>query len=135
MQAKTIPDTSGLVKKTDYNAKISEIEGKIPSISDLATNAAFTVVENKTPDVSNLVKKNQWIEKKITNHCHDKYITTLEFNKLTTEHFAARSRQANFENKNDIANSVNKTDFDKKLKNFNKKITSNKTKHLLVEMS
>ena len=59
MQAKTIPDTSGLVKKTDYNAKISEIEGKIPSISDLATNAALTVVENKTPEVSNLVKKNQ----------------------------------------------------------------------------
>ena len=23
-----IPDTSGLVKKTDYNAKITEIEGK-----------------------------------------------------------------------------------------------------------
>ena len=135
MQAKTIPDTSGLVKKTDYNAKISEIEGKIPSISDLATNVALTVVENKTPEVSNLVKENQWIEKKITNHRHDKYITTLEFNKLTTEHFPARSRQANLETKNDIANSVNKTDFDKKLKTFNKKITSNKTKHLLVEIS
>ena len=25
-----IPDTSGLVKKTDYNTKITEIEGKIP---------------------------------------------------------------------------------------------------------
>ena len=24
-----LPDTSGLVKKTDYNSKISEIEGKI----------------------------------------------------------------------------------------------------------
>ena len=28
-----------LVKKTDYNAKITEIEDKIPSISGLATNA------------------------------------------------------------------------------------------------
>ena len=36
-----IPDTSGLVKKTDYNAKITETEGKIPSINDLATNAAL----------------------------------------------------------------------------------------------
>ena len=30
--AKKIPDTSGLVKKTDYNAKISEIESKMPTI-------------------------------------------------------------------------------------------------------
>ena len=29
---KKIPDTSGLVKKTDYNSKITKIEGKIPSI-------------------------------------------------------------------------------------------------------
>ena len=28
-----------LVKKTDYNAKITEIEDKIPNISGLATNA------------------------------------------------------------------------------------------------
>ena len=40
-----IPDTIGLVKKVDYNAKITEIEGKIPSISGLATNAALTIVE------------------------------------------------------------------------------------------
>ena len=33
-----IPDTSGLIK-TDYNAKITEIEGKTPNISGLATNA------------------------------------------------------------------------------------------------
>ena len=30
------------------------------------------------------------IEKKVTNHNHDKYITTPEFNRLTTEDFAAR---------------------------------------------
>ena len=41
------PDTSGLVKKTDYSAKISEAEGKIPSISDLATNSALTAIEIK----------------------------------------------------------------------------------------
>ena len=30
------------------------------------------------------------IEKKITDHNHDKYITTPEFNKLTAEKFAAK---------------------------------------------
>ena len=33
MKTNKIPDTSGLVKKKNYNAKISEIESKIPSIS------------------------------------------------------------------------------------------------------
>ena len=64
---------------------------------------------------------------------HDKYITTPEFNKLTAENFAARLAQANLASKSDIANFVKKTDFDDKLKNLNKKVTSNKTKHLLVE--
>ena len=39
-----IPDTSGLVKKTDYNAKITEIEGKIPGISNLATKTALQLL-------------------------------------------------------------------------------------------
>ena len=33
MQPKKNSDTSGLVKKTDHNAKITEIESKIASIS------------------------------------------------------------------------------------------------------
>ena len=32
-----------------------EIESKIPSISDLAKNAASTTVENKLPNISHLV--------------------------------------------------------------------------------
>ena len=40
--------------KTDY--KITEIEGKIPSIAGLA-NATLHAVENNIPSVSNLVKK------------------------------------------------------------------------------
>ena len=86
-----IPDTSKLVKNTDYNAKISEIESKIPSISGLVTTSALTSVENKISDVSGLVKKtdyntkNSEIEKKLTDHDHDKYITTPEFNKFTAE--------------------------------------------------
>ena len=48
-----------LLKKTDYNAKINEIESAIPSISGLATNSELTVVENKITDISNLFKKNR----------------------------------------------------------------------------
>ena len=32
---KKIPNTIGLVKKTDHNSKITEIESKIPSVSVL----------------------------------------------------------------------------------------------------
>ena len=126
---KKINDASGLVKKTDYSAKISEIENKIPSISGLATNDALTAVENKIPNVSSLVKEidyNTTISKnetKLTDHNHEKYITTPEFNKVTAENFAAKLKQANL---------VTKTDFDDKLKSLNQKNNSNKTKHLLV---
>ena len=39
----------------DYNNKITDIEDKIPDVSDLATKTALTTVENEIPDVSNLV--------------------------------------------------------------------------------
>ena len=61
----------------------------------LSTNSSLTAVENKVPNVSNLVRKTDYnttineIKKKITGHDHDKYITTPEFNKLTSENFTA----------------------------------------------
>ena len=61
---------------------------------------------------------------KLTDNDHDKYITIPEFNKLLAEGFDARLKQADL---------VTKTDFDDKLKSLNQKITSNKTKYLLVE--
>ena len=51
---------SNLVKKTDYNTKISEIKNNITA-----------------------------------DHDHDKYITTQEFNKLTSENISATLAQAN----------------------------------------
>ena len=36
-----------VVKKTDYNAKIAEIENKVSDISNLATKTALNTVENK----------------------------------------------------------------------------------------
>ena len=117
-----IPDASGLVKNTDYNAKITEIEGKIPSVSGLTTNAALTTVENKIPNISSLVKKTDYstkiteIGEKLTNHNHDKYVTTPEFNTLAADVFNARLAKANL---------ITKTDFEAKLSSLNKKITSN----------
>ena len=76
-------------------------------------NTKITEVEKKIPDTSSLVTatvlntKISEVENKIPNH--DKYITTPEFSKLTA------------------------TDFDNKLTNFNRKITSNKTKYLEVQ--
>ena len=46
-----------LLKETDYNAKIIEMQGKITSISGLFTNAALTAVEDKIHNISSLVKK------------------------------------------------------------------------------
>ena len=92
-----IPNVTDFVKKT----KLTELENKIPDISNLATKTALTTVENKIPDVSNLVNKTDYntkvteIESKLTNHDHYKYIDTQEFNKLTADVFNARLAQAN----------------------------------------
>ena len=122
---KKIPDVTNFVKK-----KLTELENKIPDVSSLATKTALTAVENKIPDVSSLVKKTNYdtkiseLEKKLTDHNHDKYVTTPEFNTLAADVFNARLAQANL---------ITKTDFDAKLSSLNRKITSNKSKHLLVE--
>ena len=65
------------------------------------------------------------IENKLNNHNHDRYITTPESNTLAPDVFNARLKQADFGEK--------KTDFDCKLSNLNRKITKNKTDHLLVQ--
>ena len=119
MLIRKISDTSNLAKKAGLNAETTEIVNKIPSITGLVTNSALAAVENKISDISSLVKKT------MINiyHDHDKYIITSELNKLTTENFNARLAQANL---------ITKTDFDTRLQSL-KRITSNKTKHLLVE--
>ena len=55
------------------------------------------------------------IQKKITDHNHDKCNITPEFNKLTIENVAAILAQTNF---------VTKTEFDKKKVKENKTFTS-----------
>ena len=132
-----------VVKKDAYNAKIKNIEDKIPDITNLATKTTLnakinevkgeplTAVENKIPNVSNFVKKTDYntkikeIENKFTtDHDHDKHIATQEFNILTLYNFTARLKQANFVTKYVIFNFVKMKDFDNKLKS----VISNKNK-------
>ena len=91
---------------TGYNAKITNIEGKIPSITGLAINATLTAVENKIPDVISLVKKKTdhvvkitEIEDKITDHNHDKYNATPEFHTIAIEVFLFKISTSKFNNK------------------------------------
>ena len=45
--------------KTQYITDKTELENKIPDISNLATKTSLTAIENKKPSLSNLVKKNR----------------------------------------------------------------------------
>ena len=75
---KKIPNVTDFVKE----AKLTELENKIPDVSSLATKTALTAVENKILSVSSLVTKTDYntkiteIKKKLTDHNHDKSITT-----------------------------------------------------------
>ena len=91
---------------TVLNRKISKLRTKYQILVTITVvNTKISEVENKVPD-------------------HAKYIATQEFNKLTSEKITARLTQANL---------VSKIDFDNKLRSFNIKINSNKTKYLKVQ--
>ena len=117
-----IPDITNLATNASLNAKINEVKCEILHINNLATTSALTAVVNKIPSVSTLVKKTAYntlineIEKNITNHSHDKCVATTDCNKFTAEIFDLRLKRANLARKSDIANFVNKTDFDNKVK-------------------
>ena len=127
MLIKKIPDTSGLVTTTVLNTKISEVENKILDTSRLVTttvlNTKISEVENKIPSVNDLVKKTDYDAK--IKYIEGKYFTTADYNadynKFTSDILDVKIKQKEL---------VNKSDIDKKLININKKITSNKTKHI-----
>ena len=87
---------------TVLNIKMREVEKKVPNTSSLVTSI---VLNTKIGEVEN----------KIADHAN--YVSTQEFNKLTTEIFEARKTQANL---------LRKTYSDNKLISFNRKITSKK---------
>ena len=117
-----MPDITNLATKTILNAKTNEVKAEILSTSGLATASALTAVGNKIHNISNLVKKIGYntkvneIGKKVTDNSHDNYITTQEFNKLTTENFVARLEQTDFDN---ILLSLSKKNYFKQNKALN----------------
>ena len=50
-------DTSGFVLKTKHQTDKSELENKIPDVTDFVKEAKFTELENKIPDIINLATK------------------------------------------------------------------------------
>ena len=108
-----------VVKKADYNTKITEIENKIPDTSNLATKAALTTVKNKIPDTSSLVKKTDYntkipeIEGKIpdiSNLATKTALTSVENKIPNVSNLATKSALTAAENKiADISNLATKT--------------------------
>ena len=91
--------TNDVVKKTDYNAKITEIENKIPDTSNLATKTLLTTVENKISGIGNLVKKTDYNAK----------ITDLGNKIPDFSHLGTKTALISVENKiPDISNLVKK---------------------------
>ena len=68
---------------TDFvkEAKLTELENKIPDISNLATEIALTTAENKMPDVSNLVEKTDYNTK--VTEIEKNLMTIIMKNRLT----------------------------------------------------
>ena len=50
-------DTSNFVLKTNYKADKTELENKIPNVTDFVKKGKLTELENKIPDISNLATK------------------------------------------------------------------------------
>ena len=55
-----IPDITNLATKAILNTKLNEVKTEIPRISGLATISALDAVENKIASVTNLVKKTDY---------------------------------------------------------------------------
>ena len=110
---KKIPDVSGLVTTTVLNTNIGSLYKK-----------------KKTDYVAKLseIKK-----KKLKHDYNNKYVTTKKFNRLLAENYTASLKQANLATKSDIDDFVEKTGFDDKLRNLNKKVTSNKKKQVEIK--
>ena len=74
-------NNSRIVKKKNYDNKISDIEGKIPSITGLANIAALSAFEKKITHANDLLKKAEYDSKlsEIEKIC----FITSNYNKFT----------------------------------------------------
>ena len=87
-----IPDITNLATNTTLNVKINEVKNEIPSISNVATNSGHNAkingVKGKILKIINLVATTAAVKNEISDHI--KYNSTPKFNKLAAENFDAR---------------------------------------------
>ena len=104
-----------IVKKSDYNSKISEMENKIPYISNLVTKTALTSAENKIQNISGLVTKTELttVENKIpdiSSLATKTALTTVENKIPNINGLATKTELTTVENKiPDVSNLATKT--------------------------
>ena len=84
-------DASGFVRKTDYDNKATDIEGKTLATTGLATTATLNAVKNETPNVSDIVKKTDY-DAEIPD-IDVKYFTMSDYNKFTNDILDAKIKQ------------------------------------------
>ena len=131
-------DTSKFVSRTKFTTdtnslddKIDKVEKKIPDISGLATKSSVTrliteqkdytdKVKKKIPDISGLASKTE--------------LTAVENKIRDVSGLATTSALTAVENKiPDITSLITKTDFDAKLKNISDRVTTDKSKDILLD--
>ena len=84
-------DASGFVRKTDYDNKTTDIEGKTLATTGLATTATLNAVKNETPNVNDIVKKTDYNAE--IPDIDVKYFTVSDYNKFTNDILDTKIKQ------------------------------------------
>ena len=126
---------SYFVRNSAYNAKITEIENKIPDISNLAPKIGLINVEDKIPVASGLVKRTDYntevtkIKGKIpdtSNLAIKTALTAVENIIPHVSNFARTTALTNLSNTvPDITTLIKKSDYDAKIAEIESKYVSN----------
>ena len=112
-----------VVKKDVYNAKIEDIEDKVPNISNLASTAAFNAkinyIKNEIPSVTNLA----------TNDSHNAKINEVKKEIPSIINLATTIGLTAFEDEiSDVSDLVKKADYDADIID----IKNNISQHLII---
>ena len=119
-----------MVKKTDFNTKVTKIEGKVPNVSGFLLTSVFnseiTEVENKIPDIKNLASETEVtaVEKKIPNISNSVLKTdyAAEITKIKNNYFTNAALDARHKYL------VQKATFESEFKKVDDKATANSSK-------
>ena len=113
--------------KNHCNAKPTEIVGKIPIITGLATTCFLNAVEKKILNVSNLVKTDYYA--KITD-IKAKYFTTSDYNKFTGKILDTKRKENGLVYKCDICGFIDNTGVNKMMETLATKAEYNSKQEL-----